>query len=370
MAEDSGATVYAANIELASSTANDPEIHIKNTSGGGDSGILKFTKDGGSAADDDTIASITVYADDDGGNSLNFANIFWYSSTVADGSEQTRASFTTRDGGAEKIPIRLNGNSQENYISGTSYNSYTPRSTVNTDLVYESAVNGGIKIKFNANGDGYWDGAADNGSADYAEYFESTDGKAIPIGNTVVLENGKVRQAKDSETPIGIVRPHDGCAMVGNSAWSKWNNKYIRDDYGKYEYESYTKTRWFEEISKEEYEKKDKDDTGGVRGGSVRDILGGEKGTYYRQHEYYSDIIPSGLTVPDDAKILEDSSYQRHKINPDYDASKEYKPREERDEWNIIGLLGQIPMTKGQPVASNWIKMKDVSDTVEMYFVK
>ena len=288
----------------------------------------------------------------------------------SDSGEQTLVSFTTRDGGAEKIPLRLNGNSQENYISGSSYNSYTPRSTANTDLVYESAVNGGIKIKFNANGDGYWDGAADNGAADYAEYFESTDGKAIPIGNTVVLENGKVRQAKDSETPIGIVRPHDGCAMVGNSAWSKWDNKYIRDDYGKYEYESYTKTRWFEEISKEEYEKKDKDDTGGVRGGSVRDILGGEKGTYYRQHEYYSDIIPSGLTVPDDAKILEDSSYQRHKINPDYDASKEYKPREERDEWNIIGLLGQIPMTKGQPVASNWIKMKDVSNTVEMYFVK
>ena len=50
--------------------------------------------------------------------------------------------------------------------------------------------------------------------------------------------------------------------------------------------------------------------------------------------------------------------------------SKEYKSREERDEWHIVGLLGQIPITKGQPVASNWIKMKDVSDTVEMYFVK
>jgi len=57
-------------------------------------------------------------------------------------------------------------------------------------------------------------------------------------------------------------------------------------------------------------------------------------------------------------------------LNPDYDPSKVYKNRKERDEWCLVGLLGQIPITKGQPVASNWIKMKDVSDTVEMYFVK
>jgi hypothetical protein len=47
-----------------------------------------------------------------------------------------------------------------------------------------------------------------------------------------------------------------------------------------------------------------------------------------------------------------------------------YIPREERDEWCLVGLLGQVPITKGQPVADNWIKMKDVSDTVEMWFVK
>ena len=57
-------------------------------------------------------------------------------------------------------------------------------------------------------------------------------------------------------------------------------------------------------------------------------------------------------------------------ITSDYDESIEYEPREDRDEWHIVGLLGQIPVTKGQPLSDNWIKMKDVSDTVEMYFVK
>ncbi|WBY35853.1 peptidase G2 autoproteolytic cleavage domain-containing protein [Bacillus subtilis] len=28
--------------------------------------------------------------------------------------------------------------------------------------------------------------------------------------------------------------------------------------------------------------------------------------------------------------------------NPDYDSSEEYKPREERDEWHVIGLIGQV----------------------------
>ena len=79
-------------------------------------------------------------------------------------------------------------------------------------------------------------------------------------------------------------------------------------------------------------------------------------------------ITPSGVTAPKDAETITPAS-KRQKLNPDYDDSKDYKPREERDEWHIVGLLGQIQVTKGQPTGS-WIKMKDVSDTVEMYFVK
>ena len=92
--------------------------------------------------------------------------------------------------------------------------------------------------------------------------------------------------------------------------------------------------------------------------------------TYFRKHSYHSDIIPDGVTAPDDAIIFSDQ--KRKKLNPDYDSSlhDSYKPRPERDEWNLIGLLGQIPITKGQPLSDNWTKMKDVSDTVEMYFVK
>ena len=93
--------------------------------------------------------------------------------------------------------------------------------------------------------------------------------------------------------------------------------------------------------------------------------------TYERTHSYHSDRLPDGVTAPDDAETIT-PNHKRKKLNPDFDASKvdDYIKRPERDEWNLIGLLGQIPITKGQPLGDNWIKMKDVSDTVEMYFVK
>ena len=170
----------------------------------------------------------------------------------------------------------------------------------------------------------------------------------------------------------------------------------MKDDYGANVWESYTLTKWSEEITFEEYSKRGKDETGGAIGGIVtdskvegskaieaKDAVLDEDGKelepavkavaavpdkYYREHKYHSDRLPSGVTAPKDAETVTPSN-KRQKLNPDYDASKSYKSREERDEWHVVGLLGQIPVTKGQPTGS-WIKMKDVSDTVEMYFVK
>ena len=100
----------------------------------------------------------------------------------------------------------------------------------------------------------------------------------------------------------------------------------------------------------------------------------------HKDMQYQTDKIPADVTVPDDATVTsaekDGSPLTRKKLNPDFvedideDGNQKYTSREDRDEWHIVGLLGQIPITKGQPMSDNWIKMKDVSDTVEMYFVK
>ena len=203
------------------------------------------------------------------------------------------------------------------------------------------------RMKVRGDGELYADGSSYNSGADYAEYFETKDGKAIDSGITVKLDGDKIVPCEDGDTPIGVIRPEGSSMTIGNTAWAKWEKKYLSDDYGKPIFEECTWTIWYENVDGEEEPKK---------------------------HAYESDRIPSDVTKPDDAIVEthrnDGKKHFRRKLNPDYDSSKSYESRTERDEWQIVGLLGQIPVKKGQPIASNWIKMKDVSDTVEMYFVK
>jgi len=224
---------------------------------------------------------------------------------------------------------------------------------------------------------------------DYAEYFESKDGKVIANGTSVKLDGDKIVACSEGDTPLGVIRPKSAKCMVGGSQAFHWLEKYMKDDYGADVMEDYTLTKWVVEVDHAEYIKRGRTEQENLQYSKVegsKEVLykegdelpeGKEVGdvkeaavadTYFREHKYHSDRIPDSLTAPDDAEVITAGS-QRQKLNPDYDDSKEYKSREERDEWHIVGLLGQIPITKGQPTG-NWIKMKDVSDTVEMYFVK
>ena len=131
--------------------------------------------------------------------------------------------------------------------------------------------------------------------ADYAEYFESSNGKDISLGTTVVLVDGKVRASKDGETPFGVVSKTPATNHWGNY----WTGRFLKTEYNDF------------------------------------------------------DLDQDGF----------------RKENPDFDSNIDYKPRSDRDEWNSIGLLGQVPITKGQPVASSWIKMWEVSNSVDMYYI-
>ena len=43
------------------------------------------------------------------------------------------------------------------------------------------------------------------------------------------------------------------------------------------------------------------------------------------------------------------------KLNPDYDSTKDYVSREDRKEWDTVGLVG---------------KLRDISDSVEEWLVR
>ena len=57
-------------------------------------------------------------------------------------------------------------------------------------------------------------------------------------------------------------------------------------------------------------------------------------------------------------------------INPEFDDTLEYKTREERPEWQTVGLVGQVQILTGQPVNSRWRKMKDIRVGLELWYIR
>ena len=46
-------------------------------------------------------------------------------------------------------------------------------------------------------------------------------------------------------------------------------------------------------------------------------------------------------------------------VSPLFDPTKEYIPRSQRDEWNLVGILGVIPVLNGEIVSPQWIPLPD-----------
>ena len=71
--------------------------------------------------------------------------------------------------------------------------------------------------------------------------------------------------------------------------------------------------------------------------------------------------------TPKGAKV---KTIKRGKINPEWDKTLKYIPRKDRPEWNVVGLLGQVAVKKGEVIGKDWIKMKKISNNVNLYLVK
>lgn len=186
------------------------------------------------------------------------------------------------------------------------------------------------------NGEVKCDGTFKSGGADYAELFESSDEKSIPVGTTVALDkDGKVRSARKNETPIGVIS--GAPAILGNSPLH-WPGKYVRDEFGIPIVET---TKEYVPVSEEAEKEIQRLTADGAE-----------------------------LDLTNRKKLLKKEIVSRYVINPDFDPSRPYDPRENRPGWQKVGLLGQLRIRKGQPTAPSWVKIKDISDNVELWLVK
>ena len=220
--------------------------------------------------------------------------------------------------------------------AGTGFNFWACQSDSNGTPDTEAYMRG--------DGQGFQDGGtAWSTPADYAEFMESLDGKEIPVGKSVVLESGKVRHAKETDNPddvIGVIRPRSGSgSIVANAGDLRWQGKYLKDEDGDYLLEDYRVFDWDETLED----------------GSV---------VHHNKADYK---MPKGVTPPPDAKV---TVCKKRKLNPAFDPAQKFKPRRERPEWNLVGMVGQVPIEKGQPVNPRWRKMFDLSTTKEQWFIR
>ena len=150
--------------------------------------------------------------------------------------------------------------------------------------------------KLDSKGNGWFAGNVTSTGADYAEFFEWVDGNPNGedrIGRVVTLEGEQIRYANANDTYIlGIV---SGTALIlGDNPGSEWKDKFLKDDFGRWQYET------------------------------VEDFI-----------EYYD--YETGENVVESTGFV-----TRRKLNPAYNPDEEYISRRERDEWEIIGMMGKL----------------------------
>lgn len=217
-------------------------------------------------------------------------------------------------------------------------------------------------IEFRVRGDGqvYSDaGTAMSSPADYAEMIrEWWDGNAAKedrVGRSVVLvhrDNPDIVITPGASTADSYIRLADSLAVVppesvigivsanpaikGGAEWSHWAHKYIKDEYGRYVWEDVETASWTEDL-----------DTELMSRSVVVKEFNGE--------------VPAGAKR---------ETVRRKRLNPKFDPSMEYKSREQRPEWDFIGLLGRIPLRVGQPMHPRWMIVRELAPGLNEVLVR
>jgi len=205
------------------------------------------------------------------------------------------------------------------------------RSYSQNDVVFEVRGNGNV----------FYAGSVTAPGADYAEYFEWADGNPNSedrVGISVALDGNRVRPAVQGDTVLGVVSANP--SIVGDGAELAWAGQYLHDDWGRVLTEEYHAYNWTDEKGKH-HSVASFEDTSGVPDSAVMTTVDG---------------LGNKLVRP--------------VLNPAYNPDIKYVPRSKRPEWAPVGLMGKLRLRKGQVTGAGWIKLRDISDTVEEWLVK
>jgi hypothetical protein len=259
--------------------------------------------------------------------------------------------------GTATSPYRTGEHSFNAYAGSGNITYIAGRSVADNDFVFHADVVS-PKIEFRANGNGYFDGGADVGSADYAEMFEWLDGNPDDEdrrGYAVCLDGEFIRFATANDAPeelLGIVSAEPG--VLGDSASLNWSGQFLRDEFGR---KLTTPVEYLVWNAKG----LDAPDPENEHGSQDERLPVSELGTG-------SEL---DLRVPDYAREADiRKTFYQLVENPDYDPEQTYVNRRARKEWDAIGMLGKLALRKDQPVGDRWRKLKPINDKLDLWLVR
>lgn len=181
--------------------------------------------------------------------------------------------------------------------------------------------------------------------AGYAEMFEWADGNPRNedrTGFTVSINSdGKLIVANEGDVAVGVVVLHP--AVVSNSQWNHWKNKYFQDVLGKRTQGKYQVVEWLENET-----------------------------TTFKSH--FKQSLPRSFAIPETAVIIETDAdgndLTSSMINSAHNTQREYQGRQQRNNWSAVCLLGTVPVYKGQTVGKSWIKIKSLNDELDLMVIR
>jgi hypothetical protein len=260
--------------------------------------------------------------------------------------------------------IRTDTNSPANNYAdqtGASYNAYAgPGGTSYAAVVYAAAYEspsstsyaflarrGSDDFRVRAtDGRIYSDYGASVTNMDYAEFFEWNDGNPNNedrVGHSVVLLGEKIRIATTDdnvEDIIGIVSKEP--AVVGDAAEMRWTQKFLKDEFGNTVYHDEEFVAWNDAPDDEQptsYADVKSSENCASKARFEEQLADGKLPEYVRnQGFHFTDKVAT--------------------LNPDYDPDHQYVPREQRSEWEAIGLVGKLWLKPDQPVNPRWKLLK------------
>ena len=155
-----------------------------------------------------------------------------------------------------------------------------------------SAAKNGFRVDYSGNG--YFYKAVSGTGADYAEMWEWQDGNpnsADRVGYFVAFDGDKIRFANENDDlrKVGIISGKP--AVIGDNFADDWQGMYLQDIYG-------------------------------------RNIT--EHKSYEAEYDSEGNLIHEAYEADE------------YVLNPNYDATQPYIPREERKEWDAVGTHGKL----------------------------